>query len=294
MNQKTFWTLEEENWLKDNYWKCGTKKSSEILKKGYQAVKDKAYRLRLKITKETQIKILRSKHTKSNQNKLDMNQFKNIKSEYVAYFLGFMWADGYVSKTLNTLYLHINQKDMNDICNVLNKIGRFNKGFENKNNAVKLRMNHYQLADFLKDHDYKNKSFVEPTKILNKIPKYLHYSFWHGFFDGDGHIMNPKTHGYYISFAGQYSYQWMCLSKLFLNNNINNFKIIRRIVNNPINGKSSIFYTCSKKSVLFFLDYIYSGKKIIGLRRKYNRYIEAKYKTWKNFLATKKRIYKLS
>jgi len=44
------------------------------------------------------------------------------------------------------------------------------------------------IYDFLSENNYKEKSYVSATKILNKIPNNLKKYFFRGYFDGDGSI----------------------------------------------------------------------------------------------------------
>lgn len=121
---------------------------------------------------------------------LKLDYFKNIDNKEKAYWLGFLYADGYLTKTNSlTFVVEISQKDEKLIDYLANAIG-FNlkyKKYIDRNNTVRIRFKSETFATHLINYGFivgKKKSMnIELPKLNNRK---LYLAFLLGYFDGDG------------------------------------------------------------------------------------------------------------
>lgn len=123
--------------------------------------------------------------------------FHHIDSEEKAYWLGFMYADGYVTGSVMGVKLHIKdidhlQKFREDIQSQ-HTIGTYvmKSGFANANGTpyCSLTIKDKQLVQDLNDCGVtynKSKTLVFPTEDV--VPSHLIHHFIRGYFDGDGSV----------------------------------------------------------------------------------------------------------
>lgn len=217
--------------------------------------------------------------------KINLDDFLNITKKEVAYFLGFLWADGSLQSSQSIISLEVVKTDGENLEHILSSLGnfkittrqRFKNGQKFGNEQMRFRMINKELSSFLLSMDFEEKSFVSPFKILNKIPENLRHYFWRGFLDGDGCIFisnKIKKWGAILNFWGTINQDWSNLMELCEKMNV--FYKIKKYERKKANGKihsSSTFYINRKADLMIFLDYIYKGDKI-GLERKRNKYME--------------------
>jgi len=288
MNKK--WTQEELLFLKENYPNFGAKFCAESLNRSIGSIHTKCYLLKIKPSKETIKKNNKEAQLKYNENRpntdfnVNVEKFLDIKTAEVAYFLGFLWADGYVVR--QELRLSILTVDMNIIKPTLNKIGKWNynerlrDGYKPICTAI---TSNKKLFDFLIDNDFKIKSGASADKILNKIPNHLKHYFFRGLIDGDGCI---DKNG--VSISSNYTQDWSYVTDLTISLDINSY-IYRKI------QKSGKYSTIEINGIhgLKFCEYIYKGREIdrIGLDRKFLKYLELKncVENGRNYVANEKK-----
>jgi len=196
------------------------------------------------------------------------NYFQDIDSEEKAYFLGFILADGNISKKTNRVSFTINDKDSY----ILEK---FKKSI-NSENLVR----HYVVPDPRKNKCNYSAAFqVSSSKIKNdlenlgissnktktfdftKIVDNENYShFLRGLFDGDGHISKTRTRISIISTKEFLNH----LSLSFFNKN---YLITDVCTKNNVN----VLCIQNKNDCIRFLDFIYKDATVF-LERKYNLY----------------------
>jgi len=184
---RTQWTEEEINILKKYYGEMTNKQLGELIGRTKSAIDTKANKLGLKSTKYT----------------CDLDYFENINNEEKAYWLGFIYADGYVEYSVGkggTLGIELSAVDENHL-------KKFNKSIHGNFNTTR-RVRHLEVTN--KDYEtcclkIHKKQFVEhlvnqgvmPNKSkvidLPNIPKELMRHFIRGFFDGDGCLTHDKT-----------------------------------------------------------------------------------------------------
>lgn len=265
------YTIEEIEFVKSNYPLYGPKFCGLKLNRTSEAVGALAKRLNIK-------KNNFNKHP-SMQN-INPEQFWKITKPEIAYFLGYFWADGYITyyknKNCNNykISLEIQSEDANDVLIHLNKLGKWNlqtrKRKENWKETTTINTNSKDIYNFLYENDYDTKSESEPTKILSKIPEHLKVYFWRGFFDGDGSIWigNGKNKRFKsIQFSSTFNYKWIELINLLNSLNIKEFNIHNKIDKNKHTGCKLIIFR--KESIKNLINYLLQSK--IGLIRKTNK-----------------------
>lgn len=272
------YTQEEEQFLIENYPIYGSKYCSNILKRNIGTISNKARSLGLKAG--------RKKHDSAQ--KIPTSQFLDIKTREVAYFLGFFWADGYIYhykvKNCNhwRVVLEIVEKDAISISPILDKLGKWvivkRKRKDSWQTTWSFVTANEDLYNFLKNHGYEEKSTIEPTKILSKIPEELKPYFWKGFIDGDGHISIKdyvRQNVIVFELSGEIEYQWLEIQNLFKSLNISKYYIRQEISKkNHKNSKVKIHGKEVLKLKPIFLDF--------GLCRKTEQFKEIE-----NYLITR-------
>jgi intein-encoded DNA endonuclease-like protein len=201
-----------------------------------------------------------------------IEQFLNIKSLDVAYVLGFLWADGYISKVNNSISTTINTKDFNDIFRIFEKIGdwkqynykRYDKRTDKYYNTSTIHITNKHLRDFLIENDYSLKSNVSSDKILEKIPNNLKRYFYKGYSDGDGcFYIKQKTCQYILTSTKEQD--WNFIEKLYKTLNIR-YNII------TMESYSQIRIT-NKPDIIKIGEYLYENNDAC-LQRKFDKYFE--------------------
>lgn len=261
-NKNTKWTLKDIEFLKKDYPIYGAIPLQSKLQRSSHSISEKARKLNIKYIPNLPV-----------DNKY-MEEFKNIVKPEIAYFLGFWWADAYISDNNHYIIFSIAEKDGKDIKEKLLDIYPFNysiyrpKTRPNSQKTMVFRKGDKNLHKILVENDYHMKSSVPPSKILSKIPKHLHNFWWQGFFDGDGCLYLNKGSHPRISISATINQDWGFYRDLCVELGIN-FRISK--TTNKLGSWSKI-YIQNIKECRLFLDYIYKDK-VIGLERKYNKYV---------------------
>jgi len=131
--------------------------------------------------------------------------FKEIASEYQAYWLGMIATDGTIrsDKSRNEIVLSLQISDTKHIQNFIDDIGSTSKVyFVNRNGsdqAYASISSKMLKEDLIKLGITPNKSFsLSPPDIDEKIKRH----FWRGCFDGDGCITSYRNKYWAVSFNG--------------------------------------------------------------------------------------------
>ena len=205
------------------------------------------------------VKIERLPHKK----KINKNIFEVINTEEKAYWLGFLYADGYVGLTDNRVELTLQLSDVNHI----KKFKTF------LNSDCKISTNSYRSRLSIKDEKIKKdlinlgctpqKSLILKFPTDDKVPKELIRHFIRGYFDGDGSLcVTEKTKS--IDILGTYDF----LYQLCLESNIATSKIY---VSKSKSNKVFRIVLGSRIDLYNFPKYIYDDCDIY-LDRKYEKF----------------------
>ena len=217
----------------------------------------------------------------------DENYFEKIDTEEKAYWLGFIAADGCVSKsseynsyrlTINLSYVDKNHLEKFKKCIGANDIAIEEciniKGFSNPNGTITVRLvlNSYKLCmDLAKYYIKPKKSYdIEiPNIDDNLMPHYLR-----GLFDGDGcYYLKKDLNGN----CKRITFEMVGICKKFFLQ-IQNYLLSKEIKTSIYyrNNNSSIrLMASSRKEVVKIIDYLYSDSTIY-LDRKLDKINEIK------------------
>lgn len=132
---------------------------------------------------------------RQNEQSLYQDFFEVINTEEKAYWLGFLYADGYVSKNSNHIELSLQLSDINHLI-------KFSKAINFTNNIIKdYKVPRCRICFACKKmhKDLVNQGCVpQKSLILNhpeNVPEELVIHFIRGYFDGDGSVsFNERKH----------------------------------------------------------------------------------------------------
>lgn len=211
----------------------------------------------------------------------DSNFFEKIDNEIKAYFLGFMYADGYVNN--KGLKISLQEQDV-DILNRFKKEIKFdgNLYFLERSKKNPNWKNVYTLSIYDRKiaQDLINKGCIQNKTFKIEFPTFISHDlirhFIRGYFDGDGYVGYRFYKDKYLYIQSKFvSTENFCdevikLAKSELG--INGYKETRHPERN--HNIRQLSFSGNKQS-LKFLDWIYE-KSSISLNRKYKKYLEAK------------------
>jgi hypothetical protein len=220
------------------------------------------------------------------------NYFENIDSEDKAYFLGFILADGYVSK--NGLKISLQLKDKHILEEFIKNINGNNNILEYYNQKstyglqsyCRLDLNSQKIKNDLNKLGFDNNktNYINIPNILDDLKSH----FWRGVFDGDGWISLYKVQPKYINKKNKIKlYQEKTICEIGLCghiNTMNSFSLFLKENNmshDKIKKIKNIFRIKISKDKLNFLKLIYSNfNENLCLKRKY-----LKYKDYLNYIS---------
>lgn len=182
-----------EDYLTEKY-------SSRELSEKYSLSKSTA----LRILKRNNIEI---KNKRLVNTELKKDYFKVIDTEYKAYFLGFIFADGCVSN--NELFIDINEKDIDILIVFRDEIdskAKISTRIKGKSSMSRIAIKNKEFTDNLSQYGIiENKTKKTMHLPYQKIPKSLWRHFLRGLIDGDGWVIKTKEERYRIGYITQYS-----------------------------------------------------------------------------------------
>lgn len=238
------------------------KEISRILKLDYSTVHAKLRKLNINLP------------NKHNELKFDNTVFDKINTEEKAYWLGFLYADGYVSPTVNTVELTLKGEDIEH----LEKYKKFVKGIRNINiSNVKLNEKTFSRCRFATTDKHFKERLIElgciPNKTLTlKFPnkeifenENLLYDFIRGYIDGDGCLTYTSTGRLAIQIIG---------TKEFLSGIQELFPQFKKYAKDKRRTSNTYSLNCSCNSAEEVANKLYKNATIY-LQRKYDRYCRA-------------------
>ena len=216
------------------------------------------------------------------------NYFKVIDTEEKAYWLGFLYADGYITSKNNQesqrFGITLSSKDIDHLekfkkcIQATNPIKTYQASESSYNLDTvysRILITSQKTVDDLKDKGVvENKTNILKFPTEEQVPKELIPHFIRGYFDGDGCISicnreKRKTIEYSIKILGTESFLNGIKNFIELNTSIKIFKYYTRKIGQTV--KSLEF--SGNKQVKCFLDLLYKDATIY-LDRKYDRYIK--------------------
>lgn len=208
-------------------------------------------------------------------NKIQHECFISKQTPKAVYVLGLLWADGYVSKTTNSINLQCLKDDIDYFYPIFQTTGQYNLYHKKQslNNKISGTINcsSIHLHSFLKENGYLNKSISSHKTILSNINPNLHQYFLLGLSDGDGcFYINMKNHLFQWTITSTYEQEWDGIESIFSKLNIN-YRINRV---KTIKGGYSQFQINGPKNILKLGNYLYRSK--MGLKRKRDKFEQIK------------------
>lgn len=213
------------------------------------------------------------------------NYFNHIDSENKAYWLGFITADGSVSRAVkgrepNRLIIRLSSIDSNHLYKFKKEMDtkseiKFYMPHKNTfgtNEMCELTFNSAILACDLSKYGVVPNKF--DTCYLPNIDKSLLKHFIRGFFDGDGSVYQS---GFYADGKNKvrvsFSKNKIILNQILkhLRENIPDFSSKISVIPAGSNKNSSILQIAGKKDVSSFYDFLYKDSSVY-LDRKYNKF----------------------
>lgn len=209
-----------------------------------------------------------------NEDKFDSHVFDSIDTEEKAYWLGFIYADGYISSRPGDYTFELSLKGRD-----IEHLRKFNIFMKHKKDNVSLSKTTCNGKEFLRCRwTVGNKHLWEtlnsygctpkksltlkfPDKAIFKNNSLIRH-FLRGYFDGDGCISIDKKDNIACSVLGTENFLKGFLSYCPDNNDIK----IR-----PHHTTKTFVFEYSTKRAVDFADFLYSNSSIY-LQRKYNRY----------------------
>jgi len=210
------------------------------------------------------------------------NYFEKIDTPEKAYWLGFMYTDGYVT-TDHRWGLEIGIIDLEHMKKFLSEFNcNINIKFRQRNNTSSCSFqikNKIMFDNFIRCGVIKNKSSCLEFPTEEILPRHLYSDFIRGLFDGDGsfvfyhydRVRKDRNNKIYKTTYKEISF--VCLSKLFINK-------LKQVIFDEVGVNFNLTYnskdnlptlrTSKSDDLLKFIDYLYSNtKESILLERKF-------------------------
>lgn len=203
------------------------------------------------------------------------NIFNKIDTEEKAYWLGFLYADGYVSNLGTELCLSLKNEDKYMLENFCNFIGKniiikdkCINGF--KQNYVSV-YNKNICNDIKNLGCYNNKTFKILFPNKNQLNKKYYSNFIRGFFDGDGCVIYNKNKNI-ITFS-------ICCASLNFLERIQEILVdtlsIKKntiLIDNRSKHPLYSFHNSARIDINNIYNYLYNNDNNLHLIRKYNKF----------------------
>lgn len=211
------------------------------------------------------------------------NNFTELNSPEIVYILGYIWADGHISKNKNfDIILYTSEKDFENVKNLILKSGNWGiyKRYKYLKKTNKTYTTYYfrvydkNIHNFLSNFNFKQKSILSPDKLLEVIPEKLRHHFFRGYIDGDGSFSlynNNKTCKFNIT--STIDQDWNFINVMFDYLDISHYKIYKY---NRTCGTSSLVSISNILDIMKIGEFIYKDSKDLRLERKYEKYIKIK------------------
>ncbi len=208
---------------------------------------------------------------------IKIEEFLNVEKPEIAYLLGLIWADGYLTKSPHVFItgLSTTEPDSDYFYDIFTTSGDWNIYKErrtlNWKIAVDIRTSNPFLHKLLDSLGYKEKH--DAFLIINHIPENLRRFWLLGLIDGDGcWYTNKKNNCYQFCIAAAYDFDWSSVGSLF--SAIDGVRFYIEQTKNK-KGRGSVLRVNGRDNDILLGNYIYSSYKEdgIGLPRKYEKWL---------------------
>lgn len=211
-------------------------------------------------------------------------EFLTPQSPYIAYLLGFIWADGHIEynpkKFRRRVSIEIKRDDFLSLWGIINKFGGWRQYFRARTLRNKVfemgtaRISNKKIIEFLVSHGYTTK-FSSPDSLIKVLPAEIRKYFFRGLFDGDGSFhFNKDRWATVFNITGCFEQDWTFMENLCKQLNVK-YRISRR---HSQGTKRSDIIINNVAEVVKISEFIFDGFESdrIGLYRKFEVFQEIK------------------
>ena len=290
MEERKDWTVEEVEYLTLNYNKIPSNEIMTYLDRGKGSIRAKAMKLGLT--------------EKGNRYTFNSHYFDVIDTDEKAYWLGFLWSDGYVCKRnrngndvyeLNVRLMESDSSHLEKLKKCLDssheiKFVKGHSGFIENYTYSKLYISNKHLCSTLYETYGIIPNRYDISKILKHLPKEYEKSFILGVLDADGSFSisftpSKKSNKNLIRLRIDFGGSEMLLR--FIENHlweqqlieIKNRKLCKRHEEDDKDGYYRTLYFNNFTQCSNILNYLYDGQ---------NMYLDRKYEKYKNIITALK------
>lgn len=196
--------------------------------------------------------------------------FDRIDTEEKAYWLGFLYADGYISSNNNGFGCSLKKEDESHLKKFLNCIEINNLSclqYEERTKSYGFDLFDANMYNRLVELGFTpNKSYDHSDKIFFNIPDSFKRDFIRGLWDGDGYVSISSENKNITGIVSNNNELLVTIAKYLCNIFDKNFCKV-----SYSDGYPRIRLSCKK--AYFFCTYLYNNSKIY-LDRKYNAYLK--------------------
>ena len=199
----------------------------------------------------------------------DRNVFKTIDTEEKAYWLGFLYADGYVND--RSIELTLQELDYDHLVKFRKFIGdeSIQISYKESVKAYRIYIGCKEIAhDLINLGCVQAKSYVLEFPTLEQVPEYLIHHFMRGYFDGDGSITNNHNQ---LSFQVLGTNNFLDNYEKYLLENIDREKPNKRYHDKRHSDDTYFIGYYGNKQVKKIFDYLYKDATIY-MERKFNKF----------------------
>lgn len=227
---------------------------------------------------------IRNKYTFPKQFSCDNDYFEKINNPDKAYFLGMLYADGYIDKNRKYIRISLTESDkevLDFLKKSINHTGELKKIYFSKYNKKKYTsrdsfclhiFNKKITNDLINLGCIPNKSFTLEFPTFNQIPKYLMGHFIRGYFDGDGCI-SIMSGSYKNGKRAKIAIIGSCMFIDKLNKFLHKKNINSSYLTFAKNPKIKYLWIARNDEIKNFYNFIYNNCTF-SLERKKNKFIE--------------------
>jgi hypothetical protein len=189
------------------------------------------------------------------------------------YFLGFLWADGFIER--NRIGIEILEDDARTIIDDISKIDflkicTMNRHRKDRRPQMTIYFCNSKMYDTYFSKYFTNKSISAPISLLEAMPSELRRYFYLGLIDGDGcFYFNEKNKIRQFYITSSFDQDWSHIINLFDEINVNQYEI--RKIENKNGNRSSYIRVKKYNEIQSIFNYLYPNGYEFGLKRKFDK-----------------------
>ena len=154
-----------------------------------------------------------SRKRRVSQGNGNIKAFQNVSNPEIAYILGLIWADGWVSDLYGKVTINMVESDAKHLLVTLRRhckpsvsyVEAKSQNGRNNKPQLAITISDVELVEYLSSLNCHKKSWEAPTQILETIPSIYRSAFWLGYHDGDGGL---DTKRYRCGYSSTIEQDW--------------------------------------------------------------------------------------